>query len=463
MGIRQAGAERYGPTPFQNDREAIMDVCVVGLGKIGLPLAVQIATKGHRTRGADIDDDVVAAVTAGKAPFPGEAELDWRLREVVDAGHLTATSDTTGAVELSEVVVVVVPLLLDDEHQPDFAAIDAATRDVAAGLQPDTLISFETTLPVGTTRGRLAPVLVEASELVLGEDLHVCHSPERVSSGRVFADLRTYPKLVGGTDAVSTERGVEFYGRVLDFDPREDLDRPNGPWNLGSVEAAELTKLVETTYRDVNIALANEFAVLADRQSLNVYDVIEAANSQPFSHVHRPGIAVGGHCIPVYPRFYLAGHPDARLPAAAREVNLSMPAYAVSMLRESLTTLVGRRVAVLGASYRGGVKETAFSGVFGVVDELHSKGATPVVHDPLYTDDEIEALNLTPYHFGEPADAAILQADHEQYRELAPADLPGIKALVDGRRHVNDDAWSEVPRHVIGAPAPRPSPPTTTA
>lgn len=430
-----------------------VNVCVVALGKIGLPLAVQIASKGHRVRGVDIDQRTVDLVNRGREPFPGEAELDVRLQDVVDRGLLTATTDAVPAVAASEVVVVVVPLVVDEQSRPDFGAMDAATRTLAAGLQPGTLVSYETTLPVHTTRQRFAPMLQDLSGFKLGEDLFLCHSPERVYSGRIFSDLRRYPKLVGGTDAVSSQRAVAFYEAILDFDARPELERPNGVWDLGSAEAAELAKLVETTYRDVNISLANEFAVFADRIGVDVYRVIEASNSQPFSHVHQPGIAVGGHCIPVYPRFYLSTHEDAQLPAAARRVNESMPAYAVSLLAREVGELAGKRVAVLGAAYRGGVKETAFSGVFGTVAALRERGAQPVVHDPLYSDDELAALGLEPYRLGGHVDAVILQADHPEYRNLEPGALPGAAALVDGRAFVSTDSWgTDVPRIVIGAP-----------
>ncbi len=429
-----------------------MNVCVVALGKIGLPLAVQIASKGHRVVGADANPDVAALVNKGQAPFPGEAQLDERLRKVVEAGNLTATTDTPGAVDDSDVVVVVVPLLLDHQLQPDFRRIDAATADIADGLSPGALVSYETTLPVHATRQRFTQMLTEGSGLTPGRDLFVCYSPERVSSGRVFADLRRYPKLVGGIDPESTKRAVDFYEAILDFDPRPDLSRPNGVWDLGSAEAAELAKLAETIYRDVNIALANELARFADGVGVDLYRVIEACNSQPFSHLHRPGIAVGGHCIPVYPHLYLAKDPSARIPAVARSVNSEMPRYAVSLLTDLVGDLAGRRVVVLGAAYRGGVKETAFSGVFPIVTALQARGAVVLVHDPLYDDEELRALGLPPYHLGEPCDAAIVQADHASYRDLGVEDLPGIRALVDGRAVTNPKRWSGVARQVIGAP-----------
>ena len=233
------------------------DVCVVALGKIGLPLAVQFARAGHQVIGADIDAAAIDSINAGVPPFPGETHLDEYLQQVIADGSFWATTDTAAAVAESSVVVLVVPLIVDADAQPDYRAMDAATADVARGLRPGTLVSYETTIPVHTTRKRFAPALAEASGLTCGEDFFVCHSPERVFSGRIFADLRAYPKLVGGLDDESSRRAVEFYQAALDFDDRPDLQKANGVWDLGSAEAAELAKLAETTYRDVNIGLAN--------------------------------------------------------------------------------------------------------------------------------------------------------------------------------------------------------------
>ncbi|MHB1614221.1 MAG: nucleotide sugar dehydrogenase [Actinomycetes bacterium] len=428
-----------------------MDISVVALGKIGLPLAVQYASKGHRVVGADINPAVVELVAAGREPFPGEAGLAQALAEVVGDGRLTATTDTAAAAAAAAAVVVVVPLVVDAESRPDFAPMDAATRAVAAGIRPGTLVSYETTLPVGTTRARFAPLLEAGSGLRVGEDLFLVFSPERVLTGRVFADLRRYPKLIGGVDEASAARGAEFYRAVLDFDVREDLGRTNGVWDLGSAEAAELAKLAETTYRDVNIALANQFARYADTVGIDIHRVIEASNSQPYSHIHRPGMAVGGHCIPVYPRLYLWGDPSATVVRAAREANLAMPAYAVGLLEGAYGQLTGARVVVLGAAYRGGVKETAFSGVFDTVAILRERGAEVAVHDPMFSDDELAAYGFAAYHLGQPADAAIVQTDHAEYRQIGADALPGVKVLVDGRRVVDPLRFPGVGVRVLGA------------
>ncbi|GAA2493665.1 nucleotide sugar dehydrogenase [Terrabacter carboxydivorans] len=427
-----------------------MKITTVGLGKIGLPLAVQFAAMGHEVQGADVNPSTVQLVNAGTEPFPGEDHLAEKLAQVVSEGRLVATTDTTQAVSQSEAVVVVVPLFVDGDGVPDFGWMDSATRDIAKGLRPGTLVAFETTLPVGTTRSRWKPMLEEGSGLTEGVDFHLVFSPERVLTGRVFADLRKYPKLVGGLSPAGAKAAVAFYEAVLDFDDRPDLERGNGVWDLGSAEAAEMAKLAETTYRDVNIGLANQFAVYAQKAGIDVYQVIEASNSQPYSHIHRPGIAVGGHCIPVYPRLYLWNDNDATVVRAAREANAAMPAYAVGLARGSFGDLSGARVVVLGASYRGGVKETAFSGVFGTVQALIDEGATVTVHDPMYSDEELAALGFVPHELGSAVDAAILHTDHVEYRTLAADALPGARVIVDGRNILDSAAFPDADVLTIG-------------
>jgi UDP-N-acetyl-D-mannosaminuronic acid dehydrogenase len=227
---------------------------------------------------------------------------------------------------------------------------------------------------------------------------------------------------VGGLGPESEARAIELYRAFLDAEVV----------GMDGAEAAELTKLAEVTYRQVNIALANEFARHADREGIDLLRVIEAANSQPFSHIHRPGVAVGGHCTPIYPHLYLAGDPEARLPALADDVNAGMPAYAVELLAGALGDLGGRRVLILGVAYRGGVKETAYSGAFALRDELARRGAVPMAADPLYSTAELTAEGFDAWDGGE-IEGAVLQADHADYAALGPTDLPGARVVVDGR------------------------------
>jgi UDP-N-acetyl-D-mannosaminuronic acid dehydrogenase len=416
-----------------------MNAVVVALGKVGLPLAVHIAHAGHRVVGCDIDQRVLDLVNAGREPFPGEAHLAERLQEIVGDGRLRAQRDTTAAVaEGPDLVVAVPPLYVDDAARPDWGALDAVTDAIGAGLRPGTTVVVETTVPVGTTRERIAPRLEAASGLTAERDFHVAFSPERVFSGRVFRDLETYPKLVGGLSAAGEERAAELYRAFL---------REAEVWPMGGAEAAELAKLAETTYRDLNIAYANELARTADARGLDVQRVIDAANSQPFSHIHRPGVAVGGHCIPVYPRFFLEGAPEAQLPRIARDVNERMPGYAVDLLGD----VAGKRVLVLGVAYRGGVKEDAFSGALALRRVLAERGADAVFADPLYTDEELEGHGYAPWD-GAPVDAAIVQADHAEYAELSAADLPGATQVVDGRGVLDAARFDGVAVRRIGRP-----------
>jgi UDP-N-acetyl-D-glucosamine dehydrogenase len=411
---------------------------VVALGKVGLPLAARIALAGHEVVGADVDPRVVGLVNDGQPPFPNEAGLPEALAETVADGRLHAVTDTAAAVaEGPDLVVAVPPLLVDSSARPDWGVLDAVVADIGRGLQRGTTVSIETTVPVGTTRARVAPALEAASGLREGVDFHVVFSPERIFSGRAIADLDKYPKLVGGLSAAGEARGIELYASFLDAEVR----------GLGSAEAAELSKLAETTYRDINIAFANELARYSDELGIDVLSVIDAANSQPYSHVHRPGIAVGGHCIPVYPRFLLAGDADARLPLLAREINERMPAYAADLAGD----VNDKTVLILGIAYRGGVKETAFSGAFALRDTLTARGAVVVAHDPMFSDDELRGHGFRPWD-GTAIDIVIVQADHHEYETLDRDDLPGVQVVVDGRGVINADGFGTIPVRRIGRP-----------
>jgi nucleotide sugar dehydrogenase len=211
-----------------------------------------------------------------------------------------------------------------------------------------------------------------------------------------------------------------------------------------------MAKLAETTYRDVNIGLANQFGVFAAKMGIDVYQVIEASNSQPYSHIHQPGIAVGGHCIPVYPRLYLWNDPDATVVRAAREANAAMPDYCVGVAKRAYGDLSGAHAVVLGACYRGGVKETAFSSVFSTVDALKVEGAIVTVHDPMFSDEELRSLGFEPHALGSDVDLAVLQCDHAEYVDLSTNDIPGVKVIVDGRHQLDPAAFPDAKFLVVG-------------
>jgi nucleotide sugar dehydrogenase len=410
-------------------------VAVVGLGKIGLPLAVQYAQHGKRVIGCDINPQVVETINAGRSHVQEEPELAIELPRLVREGLLSATIDTTEATRQADVVVVIVPVVIDAQQEVNFRAIDAATAAIGKGLQPGTLVSYETTLPVSTTSLRFAQILEQQSGLKAGQDFFLAYSPERVSSGHIFRDLRIYPKVIGGVDEKSTAAALSFYQSVLDAETI----------TMASTDEAEFVKLIETTYRDVNIALANEFARFADTHGLNVAAAIAAANTQPYSHIHTPGVGVGGHCIPVYPYFLLAGctdqHPGSQqsmlsIPRYARRINDSMAEYGVERLQAVIGSLEHQFVLILGVAYRGNVRETAFTSAQLLQKALLASGASVYVDDPLYSAEELRALGytpLTPEVEGE-IRAIILQADHQIYQSFDFSRFDHCQVVLDGRR-----------------------------
>ena len=415
----------------------VQTVAVVGLGKIGLPLAAQYASKGLNVIGCDVLKDVVETVNSAHSHIHEEPGLEEAIASAVKGKHLRATTDTTSAVKEADVAVVIVPLMVRPGGEMDFRNLDAATAAVGKGLRRGALVIYETTLPVGTTRRRLGPMLEEASGLKAGADFHLAFSPERLYSGRIFADLRKYPKIVGGVDGRSTAVAVEFYRNVLDADV----------WAVDNTETAEFSKLAETTYRDVNIALANQLALYAASREVNVNEAFKAANSQPYSHIHRPSIGVGGHCIPVYPHFLLGDATDGELSLVrdGRQTNDRMAEVGIGQLRDALGELRGRDVLVLGASYREDVKELAFSTVFAVVDLLHRAGARVIIYDPLFTDKELAGLEAEPVHSLDApeaagAEAVVVQAWHSDFRNLDWRRFKRLRVVLDGRGSVDPEA-----------------------
>ncbi len=414
-------------------------VAVVGLGKIGLPLAAQFASKGLDVIGCDVLPDVVESINSGRAHVREEAGLEEAVAAAVANGKLKASTDTSAAVAKVDLVVIIVPLLVSLDRAIDYRNLDAATRAVGRGLHRGSLVIYETTLPVGTTRQRLGPMLEKESGLRAGADFFLAFSPERLYAGRIFEDLRRYPKIVGGIDEQSTERALQFYRSVLDAEV----------WPVDNLETAEFTKLAETTYRDVNIALANQFALYGASRDVNVGQAFKAANSQPYSNIHRPSLGVGGHCIPVYPHFLLgdATNSELSLVRDGRQTNDRMAEVGIEQLERAIGGLESRRVLVLGASYREDVKELAFSTAFAVVDLLQRAGAEVLIHDPLFTPSELanleaEVVDLTSERTRS-VDAIVVQAMHRDFQDLDWHSFKNLRAVLDGRGTLDADRIRE--------------------
>jgi nucleotide sugar dehydrogenase len=417
-------------SPWRGEPGTAGVVAVVGAGKMGLPLAAQFASHGWKVIAVDIDEAVVAAINEGRSHVDEEPGLGELVAGAHADGRLRATTDGAAAAREADVVVLIVPVMLDADSRPDHRHMDAATDAIAPGVHAGSLVIYETTLPVGDTRGRYAPRLEAASGLKAEVDgdagFYVAFSPERLYSGAALRNLATYPKLVGGLGPASRDRAAAFYDSVLDAEIVA----------MSSAEAAEFSKLADTTYRDVNIALANEFANYADRIGVDVTEVIAAANSQPYSHIHQPGIGVGGHCIPVYPHFLLDRAPELSLVARAREVNDGQVDVAIEALRSELGSLDGVGVLVLGLTYRHGVKELAYSRALPLIEGLRGAGARVLAYDPLLTDDEVRRTGAEPWTWGTTSDAVrglVTQTADPRWNDLDAAWLPDLAVVIDGR------------------------------
>ena len=421
-------------------------VAVVGAGKMGLPLAAQFANHGWHVTAVDVQAHVVAAINEGRSHVTEEPGLAEAVRLAWEAGRLTATTDGAAAAADSDVVVIIVPVMLDDEQQPDYRYMDGAVRAVAPGVHEGSLVVFETTLPVGDTRNRFTPRLAEVSGLAPDREFFVAFSPERLYSGAVFRNLAAYPKLVGGIGDASTDRAVAFYSSVLDAEVI----------SMSTAEAAEFAKLADTTYRDVNIALANEFARYADRVGVDIQEVIDAANTQPYSHIHQPGLGVGGHCIPVYPHFLLSRAPEMELVGLSRRVNDGQIGIAIRAMQRALGGLDGVPVLVLGLTYREGVHELAYSRALPLIERLAFHGATVTAWDPLLTDDEIARSGARPWTWGTPSDARVIvtQTADPRFRELEYRWFPDLELVFDGRNSLRGvDLPAGVAYHGVGVQA----------
>lgn len=404
-------------------------VAVVGAGKMGMTLVGQFAAHGWQVIALDIDPKVVESINAGRNHIP-EPGLDAIVAAAQARGMVRATFDGREAAAAADVVVLIVPITLDDAERPNYVAMDAAVDSIAGGIHAGQTVIFETTLPVGDTRQRYAPRLTAASGLTLERDLFVAFSPERLYSGAALANLSMYPKLVGGLGPASTARAAAFYESVLDAEIVA----------MSSAEAAEMAKLAETTYRDVNIALANEFATYASEMDVDIREVIAAANSQPYSHVHQPGIGVGGHCIPVYPKFLLSRGPAMPLVALARSTNDGQVNVALETIRRELGHLDDQTVLILGLTYRAGVKELAYSQGPELIGLLGAAGAKVYAFDPLLSERETAALGATPYIWGTrlPARAIVTQTADPTWSSIDFNWFPSLKLVLDGRNSLTD-------------------------
>jgi UDP-N-acetyl-D-glucosamine dehydrogenase len=387
---------------------------VIGLGYVGLPLSVEAASSGGlKVIGFDVNEEVVDGVNAGRSHI--QDLTDDQVASLRSQGLLEATTDMARLSEC-DAISICVPTPLSKTRDPDVSYVQAASVAVAAALRPGQLIVLESTTYPGTTREVMQPTL-EATGLVAGEDFHLCFSPERIDPGNEVWTTKNTPKVIGGLTDACTAVGAQFYERFIDTVVQ-----------VSSAEAAELTKILENTFRAVNIGLVNEIALIADRLNVDVWEVIEAAATKPFGFMKfTPGPGLGGHCIPVDPH-YLSWkmrtlNYKTRFIDLASEINAEMPIFVVDKVRAVLNRrrqpVNGASILLLGVAYKRDIDDVRESPALDVMKLLQADGATVAYHDPyvprLLEDGEVmESVELTDALLSD-ADAVVILTDHTDF------------------------------------------------
>jgi UDP-N-acetyl-D-mannosaminuronic acid dehydrogenase len=395
---------------------ADLRVCVVGLGYIGLPTASLLGTKGCNVFGVDVSREVVDTINQGRIHIV-EPDLDMLVKCAVQAGKLQA-----GATPIeSDVFILAVPTPIGADKSPDLSMVEAAARGIAPHVRPGNLVILESTSPVGTTDDIVARILREHGHEI-GADVFVAYCPERVLPGRILTELVENDRIVGGVDEASTQAALEFYqsfvrGEVIATDAR----------------TAEMVKLSENSFRDVNIAFANELSMICARAGVSVWEVIRLANRHPRVKILAPGPGVGGHCIAVDPWFIVAGDPEhAQLIRAAREVNDRKPGWVVERVRACAAQVRQPVIACLGLSFKADVDDLRESPAVEIVRELkHARvGELLVVEPHLISHPEFELARLEDAVAR--ANIVLVLVDHKQFKRLR-RDVLNEKLLVDTR------------------------------
>ena len=400
-------------------------VGIVGLGYVGLPLAVEYAKAGFHVTGIDLSASKIASVNAGES-YVGDINSA-ELAELVRSGKLRATADFSAISEL-DTVNICVPTPLRKTKDPDMSYIVAATQEIARYFHSGMLIILESTTYPGTTDELVLPML-EKSGLKAGEDFFLCFSPERVDPGNAKFQTKNIPKVVGGTTAACTEVGRIFYAQALDH-----------VVPVSSTQVAEMVKLLENTFRMINIGLVNEIAIMCDGMGINVWEVISAAATKPFGFMpFYPGPGLGGHCIPIDP-FYLSWKSkqagiEARFIELAGQINGQMPHFVVSKIQNALNDhakpIKGSHIHILGVSYKRDIDDVRESPALDIMLLLARRGARLTYSDPHVPKLNLDGLALASEDVFEQADCVVVVTDHSAFDY---AGLAGrAKLIVDTR------------------------------
>ncbi len=438
-----------------------LTLSIYGLGYVGLSLAAVWLRAGARVIGVDVNPQKVAEINRGIVNSSERAVTE-AVNRGLKEGKFKATLDGARAAYESHVKIVTVPVGLDEYKKPVFKALREALQTIGEGLKRGDLVIIESSVPVGTTSNLAKPLLEEVSKLKVEEDFGLAYSPERIYIGRAVKDIEeNYPKIIAGIGEKSLEAATKLYRLVA----------RKGVIQLPTPEYAELEKLLEGVYRDVNIALANQLALLCRALGLDYDKVREAANSQPFCHLHKPGAGVGGACIPVYSIFVQNTAKNLgvklNLVEEGRRINDEMPRIVTDIVKKTVEEAGFKKpvIAILGLAFRGGIDDTRYSPAYKVIENLlEHRYAIRAVHDPyVKKDDKVADLGIELTNNLEKAlrgaNVVVIVTDHPEYKKIGIKQLKELSGereiLVIDTRHVIED-WEKPPKGVFYTGVGRP-------
>jgi len=413
-------------------------IAVVGLGRIGLPTAAMFAKGGAIVSGVDIDPNVVSSVTRGVCHFKDEPGLGELMSEVVSLGRLKAYPEYAEPVSHADFIVISVPTPVSESKVPDYTAVRSAAHSIGRSLQEGSVVIVESTVGPGTVEDIVQPILEEESGLKAGSKFGLASCPERSDPGSIMKNMVNVPRVVGATTAQCCDIVAELYRAAFGVEVVK----------LSTPKTANAVKLTENLFRDVNIALANEFALLFEKLGIDTIEVIDACATKYNFMPHYPGSGVGGPCLPSNPYYLISeGLKVGNIPyiiRLAREINDRMPDHVVELALEAMNdigqTAKGAKVAVLGASYKPNVRDVQLSPVEKICDRLRAMGSSLRLYDPMFSEEEVFGIRVSPSlaEAVKGADCIIIGTAHDEFRKADPKVLKGLAseraALVDSRQ-----------------------------
>ncbi len=410
--------------------ESIKNIAVIGLGYVGLPLALLAEEKGFNVIGLDLDKSKLKSLQS-KQPIIDDADANQRLKTTN-----INFSDDFSLLKDVDAAIICVPTPVDEKKNPNLAAVKGAATSAAKNLRPGSLLIVESTINPGVCDEVLIPLIEADTDHTVGKTLYVAHCPERINPGDPKWHVGNINRVLGGDSEKALELAHGFYSRLIDAEIKK----------MGSLKEAEAVKIVENSFRDINIAFVNELAMSFEKLGINVTNVIDGAATKPFAFMaHYPGIGVGGHCIPVDP-YYLIEYArsngfEHKFISLARNINESMPIYAIDLLEQTLIgktgkPLKGSRVAVLGLSYKSNVGDDRESPAYTVISQLKKRGAKVDTYDP-YMPEKSTAKSLEEAIEGK--QAIILVTAHKEFAEKLPGLTSGsVEVFLDGRNALGE-------------------------